>query len=304
MLWAAACPVRADEEASQLQTLVEKTAPAVASLRVVLKTEYKGGGASRDQESRLTMQGVVVTPDGLLMLSNTPFSTKRMMEMMGAEGMIEDLGMKITPVAFKVSFPGDEKEYDAFLAATDTNLDLAFVKVEGLEGKTLAVVDFGSAVNPTIGQRVVAVSRLSKGYDYAPYFQSGRVVGEITKPRRAWILEGGISEFGLPVFTTSGEVIGVLTTVPSGVKDEGLGDSMSMGFSFLMRMLGGGGGGVAGGVFVVPGATVKSVIERAAAKAVEVAAERAKKKAQKEAEKAKEPKKETTKPKEGKPKKP
>jgi hypothetical protein len=266
---------RADDEASQLVGLVDKISPAIATVRVVLKTEFKFGGQGQDNESKLTLQGVVVDPTGLIIVSNSPFNTSRMSEMFGGGASSEGFGMKMTPTSFKVVFGREEKEYDAFLAATDTKIDLAFIKVEGLSDRKLPFVDFSASETPSLGQKVVGVSRLGKGYDYAPYFESARVSGEINKPRKAWMVDGGLGELGLPVFTPTGEVVGVLSTVPSGVKEEDSDDSM--GFSMMMRLFGGGGGGM--GAFILPGPTVKAVIEQASRRAVEVAAERAKKKA-------------------------
>ena len=203
------CAATAQNETAGVQAVVEKVAPSIANVKVVIKTTMKMGGESMDEESKISLQGVVVTPDGLIMLSNSPFSPKRMMEMLAGESMPAGMDYKMTPTSIKVTFGNEDKEYDAFLAATDTKLDLAFVKVEGLGDRQLTPVDLGSAVDAKLGQQVIAVSRLTKGYDYAPYFALGQICGEIAKPRRAWMLLGDISQLGLPVFTLNGELVGV-----------------------------------------------------------------------------------------------
>lgn len=262
-----------------LRALLEKGSQSVVTVKAVLKMEMggPGGGFPGSNESRLTLQGVNVHPSGLIMLSNAPFSPKRFTEMLGGGTGSEMLGnMKFTPMSVKVIVPGDEKEYDAFVGATDTNLDLIFIKIEPTGAPAIPVVEFGNSASPAIGDTVAMVSRLSRGYDHAPYFQLSRINGEVAKPRKAWTLDGSISQFGLPVYTLKGEPVGVLTTVPSGIKEEGTGDAM--GFSFLMRLLGGG-GSLAGGAFVVPGAAIQGVIGQAVMRAETVAAERAKRKA-------------------------
>lgn len=269
-------PACADEESQQLRALVEKAAPCVVSVKIVLKTEFKGMGVARDSESRMRLPGVVVSPDGLIMLSNAAFSTQRFQEMMGEEAP-EGFSFKMTPTSFKAVFAGDEKEYDAFLAATDTKLDLAFVKVEGLGDRKLAYVDFNGGAVPEVGQKVVGVSRLPKGYDYAPYFETGRVCGQISKPRKAWLVDGHISELGLPVYTLTGEVVGVFTNIDAGVKDED--DLGAIGFMAMM----GEGANTYG--FILPAQTARAVIALAARQAVEVAAERARKKDEKKEQK-------------------
>ncbi len=269
------CAATAQDETAGVRAVVEKVAPSIANVKVVIKTTMKMGGESMDEESKMSLQGVVVTADGLIMLSNSPFSPKRMMEMLGGEAMPAGMDYKMTPTSIKVTFGNEDKEYDAFLAATDTKLDLAFVKVEGLGDRQLTPVDLGSAVEVKLGQQVIAVSRLTKGYDYAPYFALGQICGEIAKPRRAWMLLGDISQLGLPVFTLNGDLVGVLTTIAPEVKDEG-GDTM--GFTLFMRLLSGGGSSGTGGVFVIPGQQVKPLVEQASRRAAELAVERAKKK--------------------------
>ncbi len=263
------------DEATSVQTVVEKVAPSIVTVKVVLKTTMKMGGESMEEETKMSLQGVVVTPDGLIMVSNSAFSPKRMMEMLAGAEMPPGMDYRITPTSIKVVFGNEDKEYDAFLAATDAKLDLAFIKVEGLGDRQLSAVDFAGATDAKLGQRVIAVARLGKGYDYAPYFALGQVCGEIAKPRRGWMLLGDVSQLGLPVFTLNGEPLGVLTTIAPDVKEES-GDTM--GFNVFMRLLSGGGSSGTGGVFVVPGAQVKPLVEQANRRAAELAVQRAQKK--------------------------
>src|SRR5258706_1624779 len=112
---------RADEESTQLQSLLDKHSPAICTVKAVLKTEFKAGGQSQDQESKLTMQGVVVDPDGIVMMSNMPFSPGRAMEMFGRGDGAEGLNVKATPSSVKVIFAREDKEPDPYLHDTDTN---------------------------------------------------------------------------------------------------------------------------------------------------------------------------------------
>ncbi|MBI4575173.1 MAG: trypsin-like peptidase domain-containing protein [Planctomycetes bacterium] len=281
---------RADEEGDRLAAVLERHAPSVVTVKIVLKTEMHMMGQGQDQESRMELQGTVVDASGLVMLSSTPFSSDRMEEMMGGMGGAPEgeFGIKMTPKEIKVIFEREETEYDAFLAATDSKLDLAFVQVERLEGKELRPVGFEEARDLAVGQKVASVSRLAKGYDFAPYFETARVSGEIAKPRKAWMLDGGLGAFGLPVYDLDGATVGVLTTVSSGIKDDG---EDSGGFGAFMRLMTGGGLSGNMGAFIIPSKNVKGVVEQARVRAGEVAAERAKEKeAPKEPEKPEAPK--------------
>ena len=267
-LTVAAAPARADDVPVQVQALVAKQAPAVVTVRAVLKVAEKGA-AGQGEETRTEMLGVVVDPSGLVMISNLPFSTSKMMEMMGAPAEAADGAPTITPTDFKVIFSNEEKEYPAFLAATDATLGLTFLKIEDLGGRALTSVSFAGAPTPTLGDTVYALSRLSKGYDYAPFYESARISGVIAKPRPALMLDGRITQIGLPVFTLAGEPVGVLTGIASGVSSENTGMSMQI----MMRFLTGGNGG-GSGVFLVPGSAVGPVIAQAEARAVTLAAQR------------------------------
>ena len=276
-LTAALClvrPIYADEAATQLQSLVDKVAPDIVTVKVVMKTATNFGGQSQNQESKMDLPGVVVDKDGIIMISNMVFSPSRYMSMLGRGG--GDAGdFKVTPTDFKVLFDQDDKEYTAFLAATDTKLDLAFIKIENLGDKKLTPVDFGSTAQASIGQQVVSVNRLHKGYDNAPYFETTRISGLVSKPRKAYLLDGGPSGLGLPIFALTGEPLGVLTTLESGIKDDSLTEGIS--FSIYTHQFIGGSSGLLR-TFIVPSQTVNGVIGQAKIRAVEVAAERAKKK--------------------------
>jgi len=263
-----AAPALAGESA-QLARLLADKAPTVVPVRLVLKTEMKYAGNAQDEESRLEMDGTVVDPGGLVMIANTALSPSRLLSLMGQE--MEGAEITATPTDIKVVLGPDEKEYTAFLAATDSKVDLAFLQVEGLGDRRLQAVDLQAAVKPAIGDELAVVSRLAKGFDAAPYLELARVVGEITKPRPAWVV-GGPAAFGVPAYTLDGKFAGVLTTLESGVAASD-GES-PFGFSTAMRMLSGGGGMIR--PFLLPASAVTSLVQRAREQAAAKIAERAK----------------------------
>ena len=263
-----AAPALAGESAQLARLLAEK-APTVVPVRLVLKTEMKYAGNAQDEESRLEMDGTVVDPGGLVMIANTALSPSRLLSLMGQE--MEGAEITATPTDIKVVLGPDEKEYTAFLAATDSKVDLAFLQVEGLGDRRLQAVDLQAAVKPAIGDELAVVSRLAKGFDSAPYLELARVVGEVTKPRPAWVI-GGQAAFGVPAYTLDGKFAGVLTTLESGVAASD-GES-PFGFSTAMRMLSGGGGMIR--PFLLPASAVTSLVQRAREQAAAKIAERAK----------------------------
>ncbi len=262
--------VRADDATpAQVQSLMAKQSLAIVTVDIVIKTQFSAGGQAQDSESRTEMQGTVVSPDGLILLSDAPFDAKGMMQMMGMPDTGADMGVKITPTEFKVTIGDEDKQYTGFLAGTDPDFGLAFIKLKDLDGRTLQAVDFSATNTPQIGDKVYSVTRLGKGYDYAPVLSSGWIYGQIAKPQSAWVVSGAGS-IGLPVFTSSGDLLGLVATVPSGVKDPSASGGV-MGMGMLMRLFGGGASSTIS-TFLVPSSAITTVVARAKEQAITVAA--------------------------------
>lgn len=259
------------QQADALAALLDRTAPSIVTVKVVIKTEVMMMGQAQNEETRTDLQGVVVGDGGLVMISNAEISEDRMKDALSGIPQASMMEFTVTPTDFKVVFGNEQEEHPAFLVAKDTKLDLAFVQVEDLGGRELVPVGFADSVKSGIGEEVVAISRLKKGYDYAPYFAAARISGAIRKPRKAWTIDGELAGYGLPVFTVSGDVMGVLVTLTPTTTEESAGG----GFGGLMRLMRGGGMDTGVGTFILPGKVVDGLIEQAKTKAVEMLAEQA-----------------------------
>jgi hypothetical protein len=260
------------QQADALAALLDRTAPSVVTVKVVIKTEVMMMGQGQNEESRAELQGIVVGDGGLIMISNAEISAERMKDALAGIPQAAMMDLKVTPTDFKVIFGNEQEEHPAFLVAKDTKLDLAFVQVEDVGARKLAPVDFAHGADCSVGEEVVAISRLRKGYDYAPYLAIARISGAIRKPRTAWTVDGELSGYGLPVFTVSGDVVGVLVTLAPTTKEENAGSSS---FSGIMRLMRGGGMDTGVGTFILPGNVVNGLVEQAKTKAAEMLAEQA-----------------------------
>ena len=258
-------------QGADLAGLLDKAAPAIVTVKVVIKTEFSMMGQAQNEESRSELQGVVVDETGLVMISNAEISADRVKEALSGNPMMGNVDLTMTPTDFKVIFGNEEDEYDAFLVAKDTKLDLAFLQVEELTDRTLTAISFAEGTKLAVGDTVVAIGRLKKGFDYAPFAATARVSGSIRKPRKAWIIDGNIGSYGLPIFSSSGDVIGVLITLAPTTTD----DSGGSGFGGMMRMLRGGGMDSGVGTFVLPAKVVNGLIEQSLARAQELLDEQA-----------------------------
>lgn len=225
--------------------LIENVAPSIVTVSMVVKTEMSFGGQSQNRESREEHSAVAVDATGLMMMDYQPFASTD----------DEDGGQfkqKRTPTEIKVIFDGNDKEYESELVATDKKLGLAFVRVKDLAGHAPKIVSFADATDVDLGVELAAVSRLAKGYDYAPFIETAKVNGKLKKPRKALMLDNpGVTGVGLPVFTMDGKVVGAMVGIDPGIKEE------DDGFGFFMRMAGG------GQRFLLPGKVVAAQIELA-----------------------------------------
>ena len=257
--------------AADWATLVERLAPAVVNLKISLRTEAETGG--EPEETTEEAQGVLVDGSGLILVWNSHFSANRFLDLLSQFGG-GDFRMKTTPTDIVVYLNGDPKEHKAFLAAADSDLDLAFVQLEEPPAAALTAIDFAQAAAARTGDEVAAVTRLSAAFDRVPYFDVVRIGGEIRKPRPAWIVTGGnATQMGMPYFAADGRPVGVLVTVMSRAKSDALmnpagmmGDLLSLGRGQVeVGPL---------GVFLLPSDKVRPVVAQAKLRAAELLAER------------------------------
>jgi hypothetical protein len=196
-----------DEDDDSPARHLEAKAASVVAVKFVAKV--------MDREFSINETGTVVDAQGLVMLRNR----------------VKNDRVKFTVSNLRVIFPGDEKEHDAIVVATDSRLDLAFVRVRDLGGRTVVPVDLTESPEPAPGTELFTVSRLEQGFDYAPFFGASQVVGRITKPRALGILSG-YTPGAHVLFTSDGKAAGVV--VPqSGVADV---DERGTRRSFLLPM--------------------------------------------------------------------
>lgn len=253
------------------EELLAKVSPAIVSVKVVLKTEFNMGDSIQEQESVLDALGAVVDPGGLIVLWNSQLSATRLMDAVRQMGEGEDFKLKMTPTDFRVTLAGDLREHRAFLAASDSELDLAFLQLEERPEKPLVSVEFGRSRPARIGDTVVGVSRLSPAFDRAPFFETGRIAGRISKPEKAFILDASPALLGLPVFDLEGRAVGAVATVLSRVSEPASqgGDMMSYFALGRGRMESG-----PLGVFLLPGERVQELVAAVRLRARELLAER------------------------------
>ena len=166
-------PPEADYEA-----LIAKRAPAIVTIKFVLKMDFGGFG---DGEHEQEVTGIMIDPSGLVLASNNGLGglLGAMQSMTGGS----TLQMSIKPEKIRVLAGDDTVGVDAKLIARDTELDLAWVKVDKAPDKPYDSVDFAKGATPKIGDRLYTVMREGKFFDRVPVVMETRLGGIAQKPR-------------------------------------------------------------------------------------------------------------------------
>lgn len=229
--------------------VAEKDKPLV-TLKFILKVSMGGGGGA--EESEAEAPGLMISGDGLVICSNT--------ELGGFMGLMAQMmpgaAPNIQPREIKVLIGDDDEGVEATLVARDTDLDLAWIKIDEPAETPYAHVDFSKAATTTVGQPLVMVYRMPKHFDRLPVFSEFRVAGLATKPRDLIIPSGAVQNAGLPVYNTDGATVGIVIVQ---LPDAG-GDQMDQ-MSFLEDMMS---ASSSGGV-ILPAENVVKATKRARA---------------------------------------
>jgi hypothetical protein len=190
---------------------LEARSASVVAVKFVLK--------AGDRERNVNQTGILVDPSGVVMLSSNALRPRA------------GQGAKVSVVNLRVIFPGDEKEYDAIVGATDTNLGLGFIRIKDLQDKKISPVDLAAPADPKLGDELFSVTRLEQGFDYAPYFGTARVAGQVTKPRAMWVVTG-FAPVAHVLYAPDGKPAGIVIQ-QAGVTE---GDDFSIPRPFLLSM--------------------------------------------------------------------
>ncbi len=212
---------QAGEEIPYEKMMAEKS-PALVTVKFILKVNAPGQEA---EQGEAESAGLMIDPKGLILCSNTYMGgyMTAMAHMMGGRrrDMMENVSM--TPTDLKVLVGEDTEGLEAKLVARDSDLDLAWVQVKDPGDKKFAFVDFSKGTVPKIGDVLILIDRMEKGYDRAPSFTDIRLSAILKKPRDLYAPTLGFPKYGVPVFSANGQPVGfTILQIPD---DEGSGEN-------------------------------------------------------------------------------
>lgn len=184
----------ADHKA-QVQGLLAEKAPAFVNLRYLLKIKSRFG----ETETERDINAVMIEPDGLILCADSQITGVQPWAREGAN----------LPSDIRVIIGEDTEGLPARIIARDSELDLAWLRIKAPAGRVFAAIDLSKSTPAEIGERLFSINRLDKYYDRTPVVREGHVGGITGKPRRAYVPSAPFAGVGLPVFKTSGELVGV-----------------------------------------------------------------------------------------------
>jgi hypothetical protein len=236
-------PAHAADAAST--DVLDRVAPAVVAVDAVfqMRVSYQGQ-VVREQEVPAPGLGVVVDPSGLVVVGDVGHLTKAF------ERGMPGLSISLAPRTLKVTFAGESKEHDAVLVVRDSGVGVAFLQILDLGDRKVPFVDLQKpGEGPRLGQDLLAVRRLGRGFDHAAELLRLSVAQAIQQPRRMWGIRGDFQEHGLPAFDRSGAPVG-LVTIQFGSEGIDVGSAMT-------------GGGIAARLCLLPLDVVGALVDQA-----------------------------------------
>jgi hypothetical protein len=173
-----------------LKQLIESRSNSLVTIKFILKSP------DGEQESEAT--GTLISGEGLVLTSNFA---------MGGS----PFGGSATPTQLKVLVGEDTQGVDATFIARDTELGLAWVKVDKAPEKPYSFVDMNDSAGAALGDHLYTVQKLGKFFGVAYSVAEGRVGATVSKPRNLILPTIGLAggEIAVPAFSSSGKVVGV-----------------------------------------------------------------------------------------------
>ena len=194
-----AAGARADSKALY-KKLTEQAAPALVTVKCVLKIQ--GGGGAQEQEREFT--AVMIESTGLVLCSSIQLGTSRIYRQMASS---------ITPTDIKILIGDDTEGVEARLLTSDPELNLSWVQIKAPDEKGYKHIDLTRGHKVELGDRLLSPKRMDKFFDRSFVINEGYLGGITKKPRELLIptaaLEFTPANIGMPVFADDAAIIGV-----------------------------------------------------------------------------------------------
>jgi hypothetical protein len=221
-------PKGADESVAvkAAKEVLEKHKDAIVEVRLVLKTKTSVGGREAGaQEQKVEVNGTVIDPSGLTVISNVATDPSSMFSIDAGEDNPQ-FKQETTVSDVKIVL-ADGKEYPAKLVLRDKDLDLAFVRPDQKDLKLPSLELKAPPAEPKVLDEVIALTRLDRSANREPGVSVARLMSVIRKPRTHYVAMA-LMETGCPAFDAQGNVLGISVMRIGGARGGGGFSMMAM----------------------------------------------------------------------------
>jgi serine protease Do len=208
-----------DTIGAQLRRIEERYRGSLVLVRY--RQQVRRSTAEPAEEAELETTGVVVSSDGLVMVSAIVFEPfNQVPHGVGIRfpASVSRVEARITEA--RVRFV-DGNEFAASLAGRDPDADVAFFRIDLEEGESeLSPVAFVADVEAHVGDRVVVASLLPDPLGPALSVELSRVQAVTKRPRPSFVVTTGASDpVGSLVVSLDGRVVGFLDAITVSAPD-------------------------------------------------------------------------------------
>lgn len=218
---------RAADPVSYEKLSTEK-GPALVGLKFLLKITAPAdmGG---NQERQMEASGLMIESTGLVLCSNQTVG--------GNQGNLPP-GVTIAPTDMKIIIGEDSEGVPAKVIARDSELDLAWIRIDKPSDKGYTSVNLKDAPTVKLGDSLMFLDRMGNYYDRSVYIGELKTSAILKKPRNLIQPAGLVFSLCSPVFTSSGEFVGVtLMQAPSRDEMQGATNQADMMYGRLPKIL-------------------------------------------------------------------
>jgi S1-C subfamily serine protease len=212
------------------RTVLEQSADAVVTLRIVHQVNFAfGGQGGEERENQSEALGTVISPDGLIVASLYEVDPgeafgRQMARRMGPNSKFETKVKEVTVIM------GDNSEAPAVVVLRESDSGLAFLRLKEKPAAALKHITFDKDSDAAILDEVVALSRMGEGGKRQSTAMTGEIQGIIQRPRKFFVPSSGIADAGVgtPVFNKDGKALGLVLSEVRFGSNENRPDEMTV----------------------------------------------------------------------------
>jgi hypothetical protein len=189
------------------KSVTEKVGGSIVAVKTVIKQSVGG----RTGETRSTTNGIIVSKDGLTMISLSAIDPSSLLKQMYAGRIPPGTEMSAEVTDIKIVLT-DQTELTAEIVLRDPDLDIAVIRPSVPFTATVTPIDIAADAKVDVLDRVIVARRLDQKADNAIGLSVVHIGAVVRKPRLFYVLgeNPAMAGLGSPVFTATGQFLGLM----------------------------------------------------------------------------------------------